>query len=606
MFQYFPKTYYQFGGLSLEVTDIFRQVDVIFDKPDALTTSVLLPGERPDQVATRLYGSPDLYWSLFLTNNVKNPFTDWTQTQDSYIKNIENKYSGWEYQFANTSVFNPEPGSTGFTGINLSVYDGVNLDGILPGDLIVYETGSGPYSIKGYGVGGVTCTDDCGSPHYGQSLVPDGFDTQKDVVQVAAGDYFNASLDSNGYIYVWGQNFNPGNAFNRIGSLYKSRSGAYSFIEASGARLIAINYQGSLECFGACTDFNQFYTGTSGLIKTRWTAGLSGGIGILSNFSVVSYGITAPSQLYDADCGSKYCLGIMDGSYGTNSYGITSFGVSPGFNLFTTIPGVTGITLISARSNHAVALRTDGTAFSWGSNTQGQTDVPSKTFINISAGSEHSAGIDTNNQLVVWGQFLTYGENSCPGQTQTKIIPPGLSGDFGLIASGLHHIILKGSGTNKKYIGVVDSVDHIFKRVFVNTTQFPDSSAVFLDDPAGTVVSVWRYDTPRDVYTQVKTIQNQLISIQKYLDSTKYIEQAGNIIDCSVASNWENIYIPNYKNASDNEQFITPRKQLMDYDLINKTKINQFNLTQINKVQTAIQQLLAPDSTTNEIRVSDI
>jgi hypothetical protein len=48
MFEYFPKIDYRFGGLTLQVTDIFRQVNVIYDKPDALSTSVLLPGERPD------------------------------------------------------------------------------------------------------------------------------------------------------------------------------------------------------------------------------------------------------------------------------------------------------------------------------------------------------------------------------------------------------------------------------------------------------------------------------------------------------------------------------------------------------------------------------
>lgn len=605
MFQYFPKINYRFGGLTLETTDIFRQVNVIYDKPDAISTSTLLPGERPEQASNRLYRTPDFYWSLFLTNGVRNPFTDWAQTQESYVKNIESQYSGWEYQFANISEFIPPSGSTGFTGMGLSRYTGVNLEGILPGDLIIYETGSGPYSIKCYGVGGVTSFNNCGSPHYGQSIIPENFDVQQNVVQVAAGNYFNASLDNNGYIYVWGQNFNPGTAFTKTGTLFKSRTGAYTFIEASGNRLVAINSQGALECFGACTDFNQFYTGTTNLVKTRWTAGVCGGIGIKSDFSVVSYGITAPPQLYDADCGFKYCLGIMDGSYGKRSYGVTAFGANPGFNLFTTVPGITGITLISTRHNHALALTYDGRVLAWGSNTEGQTDVPSDSFINISAGVDHSAAINTKNELITWGKFLIYGENGCAGQSQTKIFPSVLDGQFGLMASGLHHIILKGTGTNKKYIGIVDSVDTIFKRIFVNTTQFAESEPLFLS-PAGTVVSVWRYNPTEDTYNEVKVIQNQLISIQRYLDSTKYIEQAGNIIDCSNSSNWESIYIPNYITAADNPEFITFRKELMDVDLINKTKINQFNASQISKVESAIQQLFAPDSTINEIRISEL
>lgn len=605
MFEYFPKIDYRFGGLTLQVTDIFRQVNVIYDKPDALSTSVLLPGERPDQASNRLYKSPDFYWSLFLTNGIRNPFTDWAQTQESYIRNIENQYSGWEYQFANNSVYIPPSGSTGFTGSVLSHYDGVNLDDILPGDLIIYETGSGPYSIKCFGVGGVTSYNDCGSPHYGQSIVPDEFNNQQNVVQVAAGDYFSASLDSSGYIYAWGQKFNPGNAFNQTGSLYRSKTGAYTFIEASGNRLVAINSVGTLECFGECTDFNQFYTGTNGLIKTRWTRGMSGGIGIKSDFSVVSYGITAPSQLYDADCGSGYCVGILDNSYGTGSYGLTAFGVNPGNGIFTSIPGVTGITMVSVCTDHAVALKQQGTVAAWGSNTYGQLPLGSNEINYVSVGAAHTVVITNSNTINVTGKFLIYGENGCPGQAQTFSDAYPLDGKFNLVASGLHHVILKGSGTNYKYTGVVDSVDRVFKRVFVKTHQFAESEA-FYGSVEGRVVSVWRYNPEQNVYTQVKTIQNQLLSIQKYLDSTKYIQQAGNVVDCSDPNNWENIYLANYSTASENEEFMTVRKELMDNELLNKNKINRFNINQITKLESAIQELLASDGTVNEIRISEL
>ena len=77
MFEYFPKLRYDFtgisGGVSLEVTDIFRSVNLIFDKEAAVLTTTSLPGERPDQLASRLYQTPAWYWSLFLTNNVRNP-----------------------------------------------------------------------------------------------------------------------------------------------------------------------------------------------------------------------------------------------------------------------------------------------------------------------------------------------------------------------------------------------------------------------------------------------------------------------------------------------------------------------------------------------------
>jgi hypothetical protein len=202
MFQYFPKIKYPFDGGTFEVTNLFKSINVIFDRPDAVFTTAALPGERPDQLSNRLYGDPKLYWSLFLLNDVRNPLRQWAQTQESYNEQIELEYSGWEYQFANISNFIPSAGSTGFTGSVLQGYTGTDLSGICAGDLIIYETGTGPFNIKCYGAGGVTSTDYCGSPHFGQSIIPDTFSQQPNIVQLSSGNNFNVCLDSKGYIYA--------------------------------------------------------------------------------------------------------------------------------------------------------------------------------------------------------------------------------------------------------------------------------------------------------------------------------------------------------------------------------------------------------------------
>jgi hypothetical protein len=600
MLHLFPKIKYQFNGITQDVTDIFRSVNIVFDREDALLTSTILPGERPDQLSVRLYNNPNLYWGLFVANGIRNPLREWGQGQESYVQQIESEYNGWVYQFANISDFIPAAGSTGFTGTSLNPYEGTDIAGISIGDLIIYETGTGPFSIKCYGAGGVTSESVCGSPHYGQAIIPDNLNVQNDILQVSSGNYFSSCLDSKGYIYAWGKDIGL-TTFTKTGNLYKSSSGGYSFIEASGDRIVAINSTGYLECFGDCTDFNLYSAGNTGpFVKTVWTNGISGGLGIKSSNSVIYFGLTGPSNLYNADCGLGFCVGILP-----STFGLTAFGANNSYDIFS-VPSATGITAVSVTANHALALDTAGTIYGWGMTADGQLDVPSGTYSKISAGRYHSAAINSDNSFVIWGKILKYGEGGCPGLTTEKVSPLGLSGEFNLISSGYEHITLKGSGENVKYTGVVDSIDDVYKRIFVKNYQFTTESSMLFKDPSGTVVSVWR--AGNNGYEQIKTVQNQLLSIEKYLDSPQYVTINGQIIDVTTNNNWLNIYITDYQTADTNENFITLRKELMDIDLYNKTQIKQLSLTGVANLEKAIRELMNDVSplTNNEIRISEL
>ena len=173
MIEYFPKINYDFGGITLSVTNIFKSVKLEIDTPNTVLTYAL-SGQRPDALADTLYNNSNLFWSFFLTNNIKNPLTDWGQIQSSYTERINAEYDGWEYQFANTSKF--IPGNTfNFNSTTTNPYDGIDFSGLSAGDLIIYETGTGPHSIVCYGSGGITFASSCGSPQYGQTVIPDNF-----------------------------------------------------------------------------------------------------------------------------------------------------------------------------------------------------------------------------------------------------------------------------------------------------------------------------------------------------------------------------------------------------------------------------------------------
>lgn len=73
-FKYFPATFYKFGDETTNATfeNISIYADVIDQIADATTVYeeyYIQPGERPDQVSQKLYGTPEYHWTFFLMND---------------------------------------------------------------------------------------------------------------------------------------------------------------------------------------------------------------------------------------------------------------------------------------------------------------------------------------------------------------------------------------------------------------------------------------------------------------------------------------------------------------------------------------------------------
>ena len=97
-FNQFPKTQYSIENNAIQsvITDYFRYVDVIdrlAQNTYAYSAVDILDAERPDTLSYRLYGTPDYYWTFFITNDsLKDGITAWPKG-DSEIKNyIANQY----------------------------------------------------------------------------------------------------------------------------------------------------------------------------------------------------------------------------------------------------------------------------------------------------------------------------------------------------------------------------------------------------------------------------------------------------------------------------------------------------------------------------------
>ena len=116
-FEQFPKLKYdtKLDGIQNDLTDIFRYVDVIEDVADDIygySFTEVNDGERPDQLSQRLYGTPDYYWTFFITNDrLKNGLTDWPKSSNELDDYINYLY-GDEYGVISVPDSNLPAGST--------------------------------------------------------------------------------------------------------------------------------------------------------------------------------------------------------------------------------------------------------------------------------------------------------------------------------------------------------------------------------------------------------------------------------------------------------------------------------------------------------------
>ena len=97
-FKNFPVISYTFEeantSWSLDVTDITRHVTVmqaVKAKISMFYPYVIQDGERPDTVATKVYGGPEYTWIVLVTNNILNLY-DWPLTEEEMGRYILDKY----------------------------------------------------------------------------------------------------------------------------------------------------------------------------------------------------------------------------------------------------------------------------------------------------------------------------------------------------------------------------------------------------------------------------------------------------------------------------------------------------------------------------------
>jgi len=614
------------GGIK-NIKNIFSSVNLNVDDAELVRTESIYPEERIEQLSYRIYNSFNYYWILMLLNGIKNPF-EWNKLlgQKNINEDLE-RFDARVIQFYNNSPFIPttqENGITSSGGVlfnfydpaSIDSYDGIDLSNILPGDTILIETGMGPYSIRSIGVGMdllpsstaqgfINSNTITNYYNYGQNIIPIDLNNQRNIKQLTCGLGFNCVLDDNGIISCWGDDkvLSLFSGFTKINGYYiSSPQLRYKFIEASQNKLIAIDSSASLQFFNASAESALYSASPFPAVKTSWyhvsDTGAPGGVILKSDGSIVGYSsIPNTGVTYtDVSCGSQFCVGIMSNggltAWGQNNYEQTK------------VPSGTGFVEVSATYNHALARKADGTVYAWGLSAHGQCNVPNKTFSSIAAGKYHSAALSSNNELSVWGKIPKFGFTAIQFQGITlstlSLTDYSIYGKYDKIYSGDHHVLLRGlTGTQNRFIGIVDRVEPEYKRivckVFDGTLSVDE---LFLNDPTGTIVTILRGTT------EVKQILNKFAGIQKFKNATIDIVSDNTSIPVT-SSVWKTVYILNYKTPESDVRLITLEKLNTLYNSTIKTNAYYVTPVLLQKIDKKIYEDLINNRTNLNYNLSE-
>ena len=98
-FAQFPRLKYNLSGVNGNtnvVTDIFRRVKIrskIADNVSLLDKYDVAEGEKPEDVAYKIYGDTDYFWVVTLVNNIVNRYYDWPLPEFVFQQYLKDKYS---------------------------------------------------------------------------------------------------------------------------------------------------------------------------------------------------------------------------------------------------------------------------------------------------------------------------------------------------------------------------------------------------------------------------------------------------------------------------------------------------------------------------------
>ncbi|QRK09614.1 hypothetical protein JQX13_05635 [Archangium violaceum] len=225
-----------------------------------------------------------------------------------------------------------------------------------------------------------------------------------EVKTVAAGESFSLALREDGTVMSWGRNLyrqlghgDPGN-INIPPAQVEELTGVVA-VSAGANHALALREDGTVWAWG-----DNSYGQVAG--EFDWMLQfVPGQVPGLSGVTAVAAGLSHSLALRE------------DGTvwaWGSSSNGQLGNGTTGRFqNIPEQVPGLTDVVAISSRGWHSLALRADGTVWTWGHDILSQVgsgalhlvpvQVPGLTGVAISAGSGHSLVLSGDGTAVGWG-----------------------------------------------------------------------------------------------------------------------------------------------------------------------------------------------------------
>ena len=232
-----------------------------------------------------------------------------------------------------------------------------------------------------------------------------------DVIAVAAGDKHSMALTSWGYVLAWGDN-----SSGQLGDFSTTPRGRPQYVKhfwtilqgvraiaAGGSHSLAALANGSLVAWGN-NKFGQLGDGT--WIQKSVPFPVQG-VSAITGIAAGGW----HSLARDAD-GNVFAWGRNKrGQLGNGSFGDKNTPVPVSLG-----PSPQKLVSVAAGREHSMALKSDGTAWSWGRNVQGQLgrttapnnepnpgQIPLADVARISAGANHSLATQTDGTVWAWG-----------------------------------------------------------------------------------------------------------------------------------------------------------------------------------------------------------
>jgi alpha-tubulin suppressor-like RCC1 family protein len=289
------------------------------------------------------------------------------------------------------------------------------------------------------------------------SSVPKQVSGLSDAVSVTAGAYHSVALKSDGTVVAWGDNSNNqlGNGTTTSSLVPVPVTGVNSIVSvAAGAHhTVAIKSDGTVLAWGY-NAFGQLGNGTTTNSSVpKQVSGLSG--------------VTAVAAGYHHSIALKSDGSVLD--WGINSNGALGNGATTSNSVPVLVSGLSGVAVsVAGGGYHTVALKSDSTVWDWGQNNYGQlgnnttTDshVPVQAIFpvaigfaqtewhKVAAGARHSVAVKSDGTVWAWG-LNTNGQLGNGTTTDSKVPVPvsGLSKVFSVAAGFYHTVALKSDGT---------------------------------------------------------------------------------------------------------------------------------------------------------------